>query len=86
MTAPPSFSHSAAPADSAFPRPAAMSRDAAGSGTGGVGWFIFENKNQLLIPNVFAGLLTVIVFGLFVEHVIFRTIEEQTVRKWGMQS
>jgi NitT/TauT family transport system permease protein len=56
------------------------------SGSGGIGWYIFEHKNQLLIPNVFAGLLTVILFGLFVEHVIFRTIEERTVRRWGMQS
>ena len=56
------------------------------SGSGGIGWYIFEHKNQLLIPNVFAGLLTVILFGLFVEHVIFRTIEERTVRRWGMQT
>jgi NitT/TauT family transport system permease protein len=56
------------------------------SGSGGIGWYIFEHKNQLLIPNVFAGLLTVILFGLFVEHVIFRTIEDRTVRRWGMQT
>src|SRR5918993_2440544 len=56
------------------------------SGSGGIGWYIFEHKNQLLIPNVFAGLLTVILFGLFVENVIFRTIEERTVRRWGMQT
>ena len=31
------------------------------SGQGGLGWFIYENKNQLEIPNVFAGLFTVIV-------------------------
>src|SRR3954463_12752887 len=37
------------------------------SGSGGLGWFIYENKNQLEIPNVFAGLLTVIVIGLVVE-------------------
>ena len=55
------------------------------SGSGGIGWYIFEHKNQLLIPHVFAGLLTVILFGLFVEHVIFRTIEDRTVRRWGMQ-
>jgi NitT/TauT family transport system permease protein len=35
---------------------------------------------------VFAGLLTVILIGLFVESVIFRAIENATVRKWGMQS
>ena len=55
------------------------------SGSGGIGWYIFEHKNQLLIPDVFAGLLTVILFGLFVEHVVFRTIEDRTVRRWGMQ-
>jgi NitT/TauT family transport system permease protein len=56
------------------------------SGSGGLGWYIFEKKNQLLIPQVFAGLLTVIIFGLFVENVVFRGIENRTVRRWGMQS
>ena len=56
------------------------------SGSGGLGWFIYENKNQLEIPSVFAGLFTVILIGLFVENVIFRTIEARTVRRWGMQS
>ena len=56
------------------------------SGSGGLGWYIFEKKNELRIPEVFAGLLTVIIFGLFVENVIFRTIERRTVRRWGMQS
>ncbi len=55
------------------------------SGSGGLGWFIFENRNQLEVANVFAGLTTVIVIGLLVESVIFRTIEIHTVRKWGMQ-
>ena len=56
------------------------------SGKGGLGWFIFENKNTLDIPNVFAGLLTVIIIGLVIENVIFRTIENQTIGRWGMQS
>ena len=56
------------------------------SGSGGLGWFIYENKNQLEIPVVFAGLFTVILIGLFVENVIFRTVEACTVRRWGMQS
>jgi NitT/TauT family transport system permease protein len=56
------------------------------SGSGGLGWFIYENKNQLEIPNVFAGLFTVILIGLFVENLIFRAIEHRTVRKWGMQN
>jgi NitT/TauT family transport system permease protein len=57
----------------------------ASSGSGGLGWYISEKKNQLLIPNVFAGLLTIIVFGLLVENLIFKTIEMRTVRRWGMQ-
>jgi NitT/TauT family transport system permease protein len=56
------------------------------SGQGGLGWFIFENRNLLDIPAVFAGLLTVIVIGLIVENLIFRTIERNTVLKWGLQS
>lgn len=56
------------------------------SGSGGLGWFIYENKNQLEIPSVFAGLLTVIMIGLFVENFIFRIIEQCTVQKWGMQN
>lgn len=58
----------------------------ASSGQGGLGWFIFQNKNMLDIPNVFAGLLTVIVFGLLVENLIFKTLERKTIMRWGMQS
>jgi NitT/TauT family transport system permease protein len=53
--------------------------------SGGLGWFIFENRNLLETANVFAGLLTVIIIGLTVESVIFRAIEARTVRRWGMQ-
>ena len=56
------------------------------SGKGGLGWYIYENKNMLDIPAVFAGLFTVILIGLTVENLIFRNIEAATVRKWGMQS
>jgi NitT/TauT family transport system permease protein len=56
------------------------------SRSGGLGWYIFENRNQLLTANVFAGLLMVIIIGLLVESVIFRTLEKHTVQKWGMQN
>lgn len=55
------------------------------SGSGGLGWFIFENKNMLDIPMVFAGLLTVILIGLVVENLVFRTIERRTIERWGIQ-
>lgn len=56
------------------------------SGSGGLGWFIFENKNSLDIPNVFAGLLTVIIIGLVIENFLFRAVERNTIGRWGMQS
>ncbi|MDR2635221.1 MAG: ABC transporter permease subunit [Campylobacteraceae bacterium] len=55
------------------------------SGGGGLGWFIYEKKNQLDIDLVFAGLLTVIIIGILVENIIFKTIERKTVVKWGMK-
>lgn len=55
------------------------------SKSGGLGWFIFENRNALETPAVFAGLLTVIALGLFVEGVVFNLIERKSVRRWGMQ-
>lgn len=58
----------------------------ASGGDGGLGWYIFQHKNQLDIPSVFAGLLTVIIFGLIVENVVFRAVERSTVQRWGMQS
>ncbi len=56
------------------------------SGSGGLGWFIYQNKNMLEIPSVFAGLFMVILIGLFVENVIFNSLEKCTIRRWGMQS
>ena len=56
------------------------------SGQGGLGWFIFENRNTLDTASVFAGLLTVMAVGLVVEGVIFRFLEARTIRRWGMQS
>jgi NitT/TauT family transport system permease protein len=56
------------------------------SGQGGLGWYIFENRNTLDIPAVFAGLLMVIAIGLIIENLIFKTIERSTIQKWGVQN
>lgn len=56
------------------------------SGQGGLGWFIFENKNELEIAAVFAGLLTIILIGLLIENVVFRVIERRTIQRWGMHT
>ncbi len=53
--------------------------------SGGIGWYIFEARNNLDTPTVFSGLLTVILIGLLVESVIFRAVEARTVNLWGMQ-
>jgi NitT/TauT family transport system permease protein len=55
------------------------------SGQGGLGWFIYRNRNDLLTDRVFAGLATVILIGLFVEFAIFHSVERLTVERWGMQ-
>jgi NitT/TauT family transport system permease protein len=55
------------------------------SRSGGIGWYIFEARNDLDTATVFSGLLTVILIGLFVESIIFRAIEARTVNLWGMQ-
>ena len=57
----------------------------ASSGEGGLGWYIFRNRNELYTDRVFAGLATVILIGLAVENLVFDTIERVTVRRWGMQ-
>jgi NitT/TauT family transport system permease protein len=55
------------------------------SRSGGIGWYIFEARNDLDTATVFSGLLAVILIGLFVESVVFRSIEARTVNLWGMQ-
>ncbi len=55
------------------------------SGQGGLGWFIFQARNELLTERVFAGLAAVILIGVVVESAVFRTVENLTVRRWGMQ-
>lgn len=57
----------------------------ASSGQGGLGWYIFQNRNELYTDKVFAGLLTVIGIGLLVETLGFHTLERLTVRRWGVQ-
>jgi NitT/TauT family transport system permease protein len=54
------------------------------SRSGGIGWYIYENRAAFETANVFAGLMTIIVIGFLVETLLFRTVELRTVRRWGM--
>ncbi|MCK1351319.1 ABC transporter permease [Bradyrhizobium sp. CW7] len=51
--------------------------------SGGIGWFIYTSRAQLETASVFAGLLSVILIGLLVEGVIFRSLTRITVQRWG---
>lgn len=57
----------------------------ASSGKGGLGWYIFQNRNELYTDRVFAGLISVIIIGLLVEGLVFASVEKLTVKRWGMQ-
>ena len=57
----------------------------ASSGSGGLGWYIFESSQNIETEGVFAGLFMVILIGIVVENVVFRNIELKTVNRWGMQ-
>lgn len=57
----------------------------ASSGKGGLGWYIFQNRNELYTDRVFAGLAAVVIIGLLVENLGFDSVERLTVRRWGMQ-
>ena len=57
----------------------------ASSGRGGLGWYIFQSRNELMTDRVFAGLATVVLIGWLVERFVFDTVERLTVRRWGMQ-
>jgi len=57
----------------------------ASSGRGGLGWYIFQSRNELYTDQVFAGLAMVIIIGLLVENVVFATVERATILRWGQQ-
>ncbi|WP_426193991.1 ABC transporter permease [Massilia sp. DWR3-1-1] len=55
------------------------------SGKGGMGWYIFQSRNELYTDKVFAGLAAVILVGLVAEHLVFQVLEKISIRRWGMQ-
>ncbi|KVM45660.1 hypothetical protein WJ58_31080 [Burkholderia ubonensis] len=57
----------------------------ASAGQGGLGCYIFQNRNELYTDRVFARLAAVIVIRLLVEHLVFDTFERLTVPRWGIQ-
>ena len=54
----------------------------AATGSGGIGWYIYENHARLDVPRVFAGLLSVVAVGALVEGG-FRLVERHAARRLG---
>lgn len=46
------------------------------SSVGGIGWFLYERRAFMDTPGLFAGIVLVIIVGLFVEQVIFSYLSE----------
>jgi NitT/TauT family transport system permease protein len=57
---------------------------ATGSG-GGIGWYINNSRLFMNITDGFAGILLVIVLGLFTES-LFRMVQYFTTHKWGTEN
>lgn len=51
---------------------------------GGLGWYIFKTRYDFNIAGTFAALLTIMVVGILIEEVLFKSLEKATVKKWGM--
>jgi len=53
-------------------------------GSSGLGWLMSFQKSMLNIPGLFSVIIIIIAIGIFMEEVIFRLLENYTVKKWGM--
>ena len=54
-----------------------------GSGAG-IGWYIFTRRVNMDTAGMYASLIVIIIIGIIIEYGVFRTIENNTVKKWGM--
>ncbi|MDO4834256.1 MAG: ABC transporter permease subunit [Bacillota bacterium] len=55
------------------------------TGTGaGIGWYIFMRRINLDYSGLYAALIVIIIIGIIIEYGLFRSIERNTIRKWGM--
>jgi NitT/TauT family transport system permease protein len=57
----------------------------AATGKGGLGWFVMASKQNLDIPEVYAGIIAIMAVGLLFEG-LFKFVEAKTVKRWGMLS
>lgn len=58
----------------------------ASGSSAGLGYDIYIKKAYLDMAGMYATLIVIMLIGIFMEGIVFRTIENRTVRKWGMVS
>ncbi|MBS3811944.1 MAG: ABC transporter permease subunit [Halanaerobiales bacterium] len=58
----------------------------AANSIGGLGWFIFEKRSFFDLPGVFAGIIVIVIIGILIEDFVFQSIENHTIKKWGMST
>jgi sulfonate transport system permease protein len=51
---------------------------------GGLGWYIYKARFFMEVSGMFAGLLAVIIIGMVVDEFVLKTLDRNTVQKWGM--
>lgn len=55
-----------------------------GGGALGIGYYITDRRTNLDIAGIFATILVIILIGFVIEYGLFRSIEKNTLQKWGM--
>ncbi len=58
----------------------------AAGGLGGLGWFVYSRRVFMNTGGLFAGILVVIILGVAVEELGFRTLERLTIERWGVSA
>ncbi|MBN2259093.1 MAG: ABC transporter permease subunit [Clostridiales bacterium] len=53
--------------------------------SGGIGWYLVKKRAFLDTSGIFAGLIVIILIGMFLESFIFDRIEKLTLEKWGFK-
>ena len=49
---------------------------------GGIGWYIFKQRTFMNTSGLFAGIIVVVLIGLFIETFLFNFIEKRTIHRW----
>ncbi|MFO1433101.1 MAG: ABC transporter permease subunit [Candidatus Competibacteraceae bacterium] len=55
-------------------------------GSGALGFFIAQAKNDYNPPLVYAGLFTIMIISFLIDYVAFGYIEKKTIIKWGIKN